>query len=93
MSKKVIFISFCMLLFLSYNQYVLHPNYSGAAYAQDASTSQKNIKREKKKRMRDAAKADMAAVKRHHDIQSKATRKRMKQHLKETKKNIKRSHR
>lgn len=94
MSKRTIFISIFILVFLGYSQYVSNTNFSGTAYAQDATTtSQKNIKREKKKRMREAAKADMAAFKRHHDIQTKATRKRMKQHLKETKKNIKRSHR
>lgn len=93
MKKITLIYSFVFLFVLGYNQYFVNPHFSGGLYAQDATTSQKNIKKEKKKRMREAAKADMAALKRHGDIQTKATRKRMKQHLREAKKNIKRSHR
>ncbi len=93
MKKATFLYSLVILLFVSYSQYFHNPYYTGASYAQDATTSQKNIKREKKKRMKEAAKADQSALKRHQDIQTKATRKRMKKHLKQTKKNVKNSHR
>lgn len=93
MKAKLVIYSILILFFTGINRFVISNNYSGGLYAQDATTSQKNIKKEKRKRMREAAKADMAAFKRHHDIQTKATRKRMKKHLKEAKKNIKNSHR
>ncbi len=84
-----------ILMFIGYSQYYANPGYSGSLYAQTdgTTTSQKNIKKEKKKRMKEAADADRSALKRHQDIQTKATRKRMKKHLKQTKKNVKSSHR
>lgn len=82
-----------ILAFIGYSQNFQNPNYSGTVYAQDDTPAQKNVKREKKKRMREQIKSDQASQKRHMDIQTKATRKRMKKHLKETERNIRRSHR
>ena len=95
MKKKTLLYSLAILLFIGYSQQFSNPYYSGTLYAQDDAntSSQRDIKRQKKKHMRDQAKADKASLKRHRDIQSKATRKRMRQHLRETKKNIKNSHR
>lgn len=95
MNRRIPIYALAILLFVGYSQVYMNTDSSGALYAQDdvTTTSQKNIKKEKKKRMKEANKADNAALKRHQDIQTKATRKRMKLHLKETKKNVKRSHR
>jgi len=94
MNSRSFIYSLIIVISISYSQLAMNTAYSGKLYAQDdASTSQKNIKREKKKRMKDSAKADRSALKRHQDIQTKATRKRMKKHLKQTKKNVKNSHR
>ena len=93
MSQRIYVYAVAILLFIGYSQRYANPYYSGALYAQDATTSQKNIKKEKKKRMKEAIKADNSALKRHQDIQTKATRKRMKKHLKEAERNVKRSHR
>lgn len=82
-----------ILLFVGYSQNFVNPHYSGACYAQNETQAQKNVKKEKKKRMREQAKSDKASMNRHWDIQTKATRKRMKKHLRETKKNVKRNHR
>ncbi len=82
-----------IIAFIGFSQHFQNPYYSGAAYAQDDTPAQKNVKREKKKRMREQVKSDQASQKRHMGIQTKATRKRMKKHLKETEKNIRRSHR
>lgn len=93
--KKELFLYGCLiLLFIGYSQQYMNPFYSNNLYAQsDAGISQKNINREKKKKMRETIKEDKASLKRHQDIQTKATRNRMKKHLKQTKKNIKDSHR
>jgi hypothetical protein len=93
MRIRQILCGFFMLAFIGYAQNFHNPYYSGAAYAQDDTPAQKNVKREKKKRMKEQVKADQSSAKRHMDIQTKATRKRMKQHLKEAKKNAQRSHR
>jgi hypothetical protein len=95
MNKRFFVYVLAILLLMRYSQTFVNAHYSGFLFAQDVNTtaSQKNIKREKKRRMKEAVKADNAALKRHHDIQTKATRKRMKTHLKQTKKNVKNSHR
>jgi len=93
MRIQQIIYSLLILVFIGYSQNFQNRYYSGAAYAQDDTPTQKNVKREKKKRMREQVKSDQASQKRHMDIQTKATRKRMKKHLKETEKNIRRSHR
>ncbi len=91
MNKRIILYALAILLFMGVSQTYTN---AGSLFAQDnTTTSQKNIKREKKKRMKESVNADRAALKRHQDIQTKATRKRMKKHLKETKKNVKNSHR
>jgi hypothetical protein len=90
--KKIIY-TFLILAFIGYSQNYLNPYYSGSVYAQDDTPAQKNQKKQKKKRMKEQVKTDQAALNRHMDIQSKATRKRMKKHLKDTERNIKRSHR
>ncbi len=82
-----------MMLFVGYSQNFVNPHYSGAIHAQNETKAQKNVKKEKKKRMREQAKNDKASMNRHWDIQTKATRKRMKKHLRETKKNVQRNHR
>lgn len=95
MKKKTFLYALAILLLIGYSQQFSNPYYSGILYAQDDlnTVSQKDIKRQKKKHMRDQAKADKASLKRHQSIQSKATRKRMRQHLRDTKKNVKNSHR
>jgi hypothetical protein len=93
MRLKQFIYSFLLMAFIGYSQNFQNPYYSGAAYAQDDTPAQKNQKREKKKRMKEQVKADQAALNRHMDIQTKATRKRMKKHLMETKRNVKRNHR
>lgn len=93
MQVKQIIYTFLILVFIGYSQNFLNPYYSGVAYAQDDTPAQKNQKQEKKKRMKEQVKADQAALNRHMDIQTKATRKRMKKHLQEAKRNVKRSHR
>lgn len=95
MTRKTLIYSLFILLAVGYSHHFTVNGYTGALFAQtdNSTTSQKNIKKEKKKRMRESANADKAALKRHQDIQTKATRKRMKKHLKQTKKNVKNSHR
>jgi hypothetical protein len=94
MRKTVFLYAWLILIGVGFSQYYANGPVSGGLYAQtDGTTSQKNIKKEKKKRMREAANADRAALKRHQDIQTKATRKRMKKHLRQTKKNVQNSHR
>lgn len=58
-------------------------------YAQQTE-SQRKLKKTKKKRMRDSRIAEKSAKGRHLSIQTKETRKRMKKHLKQTKKHIER---
>jgi len=97
MKGKTLIYSLFILLAIGYSHHFTTNGYTGALSAQttdnNTTTSQKNIKKEKKKRMRESANADKSALKRHQDIQTKATRKRMKKHLKDTKKNVKNSHR
>jgi len=93
MKAKIFIRSLVLVLSISFSQYYFQLHFSGSAYAQTDGTSQKNIKKEKKKRMKDAYNADRGALKRHQDIQTKATRKRMKKHLKQTKKNVQNQHR
>lgn len=90
--KKICYV-ILILGVIGYSQNYLNPHYSGFAMAQDDTPAQKDQKKMKKKRMKENAKSDQAALNRHWDIQSKATRKRMKKHLKETKKNVQRNHR
>jgi len=95
MKRKTLIYSLFILLAIGYSHHFTLNGYSGSLFAQtdNSTTSQKNIKKEKKKRMRESANADRMASKRHMDIQTKATRKRMKKHLKQTKKNVQNSHR
>jgi|GEM_PF-6408652 len=57
-------------------------------YSQQQTESQRKLKKTKKKRMKDSRIAEKSAKKRHLSIQTKDTRKRMKKHLKKTKKHI-----
>lgn len=94
MRERTILYAITIVLFIGYSQQFANSYYSGFLFAQDVVTiSKKNIKKEKKKRMKDAANAEKASLKRHQDIQTEATRKRMKKHLKEANKNAKNSHR
>lgn len=94
MKNRFFLYSLAILLFIGYSQNFSNTYYSGSLFAQDdLTTSKKNIKKEKKKRMKEGANAEKKALKRHQNIQTKATRKRMKKHLRDTKKNVKNSHR
>lgn len=57
--------------------------------AQQQTESQKKLKQTKKKRMKEARIAEREGKKFHMSIQSKDTQKRMKKHLKQTRKYIK----
>jgi len=92
MKTKVILYALSLMLAMGISRHVLTSS-SGGLYAQTETTSQKNLKKMQKKKLKDQIKMDKQALNRHKDIQTKATRKRMKQHLKQTKKNVKNSHR